>query len=357
MGLKFIKKGEFIMKKISIILSLIMVIVVSFTLTGCENKVKKENDHYNENLEKISSGNISKERNTNFDTLYSHDFTKDEIKEIVNELKNCSLTTKEISNQDWKKIKKSFTENKVLNWHAVFYDANGTFVMEFIFDEEMENIYLSDKKDQDFIYLDIKEDDSIKNILKSLTEKTKDNSVEEEPNMEEYPSINIGINGSTRDYYEYVILDEDVVKHKYSEREDDSKYKDRAGYTLNVKHYFEGVKEGKTEIWVVDVDVDTIMSITKYEIIVDSKLNAKITNSSKETKKIKCGYVRTKNPEHTVEIENESIARDVSGTTHPNEIVIMGIKEGSTTIIVKENGETEKKYTIRVDADLNVELE
>lgn len=342
------------MKKITIILSLIMVIVVGITLTGCEkkeNKENKENYYFYENLEKISDGNVQKERNTNFDTLYSHSFTKDEINEIVNQLKNCNLTIEEISKQDWKKIQENFRKNKVLNWNANFYDANGTFVMEFVFDEEMKNIYVHNKKDGEIIYLKIKEEDNIKNILKFLTEKTKDNDVSE------YPSINIGTNGSTRDYYTYVILDEGVVKHKNVEREDASKYKDRAGYTLNEKHYFEGVKEGKTEIWVINVDVDTIRSITKYEIIVDSKLNAKIVNQTEQTKKLKCGYIKTKNPEHTVEIEDENIAKNVSGITHPNEIAIMGIKEGSTTIVVKEKGETEKKYTIRVDANLNVELE
>ena len=342
------------MKKITIILSLVMMIVAGIALTGCEKKENKENKekyYFYENLEKISDGNVEKERNTNFDTLYSHNFTKDEINEIVNQFKKCDLTIKEISKQDWKKIQEEFRKNKTLNWHAYFYDANGTFVMEFVFDEEMKNIYVHNKKDGKVIYLKIKEEDGIKNILKFFTEKTKDND------LSEYPSINIGTNGSIPNYYTYVILDESIVKHKKLEREDDSKYKDCAGYTLNEKHYFEGVKEGKTEIWVMDIDVDTIISITKYEIIVDSNLNAKIVNSTKQSKNIKCGYIKTKNPEHTVEIEGKTIARNVSVATHPNEIVIMGIKEGSTTIVVKENGETDKKYTIKVDADLNVELE
>lgn len=41
----------------------------------------------------------------------------------------------------------------------------------------------------------------------------------------------------------------------------------------------------------------------------------------------------------------------------PNEATIKGIREGNTNLTVKEDNGTEKKYIVKVDANLNVELE
>ena len=334
--------------KIVSLFFIIMMITGLFVLTGC---VSKESNYLKENADRIASGSIEKDRNTNFDTLYEHDFTEDEIKEIITQFKNCELKTKKISDKDWEKIEEKLNENGKQNWQANFFDASGSFIMEFIFDENLKNIYLCTAEDDVFVSAwDVKENESITKILKDFTEKATEN------NLNDYACISIGENGSTLDYNTYVILDENIVKHKYSEKEDDSKYKDVQGYTLNVDHYFEGIKEGKTEIWVIDMFPGEIDSIMKYEISVDSNLKAKIVNSTRQYTKIKCGYIKKDNQDSEVYIDDESIARDVSTWRRPSEIEIMGLKEGNTTMIVKENNGTEKKYIVKVDANLNVEL-
>lgn len=179
----------------------------------------------------------------------------------------------------------------------------------------------------------------------------------EKNDSKDYACISIGDKGSTVNYETYMILDEDIVKYKYSESEDDSKYKDVLGYTLNVNYYFEGIKEGKTEIWVMDIYPGQINSIVKYEVSVDNNLNAKIVNSTKQYTRIKCGYIQTNNKDSQVNIEDESIARAVYTGRAPLAREIIGLKEGKTSIVVKEIDGTEKKYTVKVDADLNVVLE
>lgn len=338
------------MKRKIVSLSLIVMMIAGLLmLTGCVNK---ESNYLKENADRIVSGSIEKDRNTNFDTLYEHDFTENEIKEIISQLKNCKLKTKKISDKDWEKIEEKLNENGKLNWHANFFDTSGSFIMKFIFDENLKNVYLCTAEDDVFISVwDVKENESIKKILKSFTEKAT------ESNLNDYACISIGENGSTLDYNTYVIVDENIVKHKYSEREDDRKYKDVQGYTLNVDHYFEGIKEGKTEIWVIDMFPGEIDTIMKYEISVDSNLKAKIVNSTRQYTKIKCGYIKKNNQDYQVAIEDESIARDVSTWRRPSEVEILGLKEGNTTLTIREKDNTEKKYTVKVDANLNVELE
>ena len=178
-----------------------------------------------------------------------------------------------------------------------------------------------------------------------------------DPNKE-YVKINIPENGSTVNNSMYVILDENIIKYKTSEKEDDSKYKDDVGYSLDVEYYFEGIKEGNTEIWVIDLNPGETRSIIKYEISVDSNLNAKIINSpEKQYKKIKCGYLDNVVEESQVIIDDKSIARDVNIVKFPNEVNIVGIREGNTTMTIRDKDNTEKKYTVKVDANLNVELE
>lgn len=338
------------MKRKVISLSLIMMLLTGlFLLTGCVNK---ENNYLKENANRITSGSIEKDRNTNFDTLYEHDFTENEIKEIITQFKNCKLKTKKITEKNWEKIEEKLNENGKLNWHANFFDSNGTFIMEFIFDENFKEVYLCTSEDNVSVSAwDVKEDESIKKILKVFTEKVT------ESNLNDYARISIGDNGSTRSWDAYVIIDEDIIKYKYSEREDESKYEGYEGYTVNVDYYFEGIKEGKTEIWVVHAFPGPISSITKYYISVDRDLKAKIVDSAVEYNRIKCGYLEKENQNSQIDIEDESIARDISTWRSPNEVAIMGIKEGNTNLTVKENDGAEKKYTVKVDANLNVELE
>ena len=339
-------------RKIVSLFFIIMMITGLFVLTGC---VSKESNYLKENADRIVSGSIEKDRNTNFDTLYEHDFTENEIREIITQLKNCKLKTKKISDKDWEKIEEKLNENGKQNWQANFFDASGSLVMEFIFDEEMKNVYLGTAEGESSVRVislwDVKENESIKKILKGFTEKAT------ESNLNDYACISIGENGSTLNYNTYVILDENIVKHKYSEREDDSKYEGVQGYTLNVDHYFEGVKEGKTEIWVIDMFPGEIDTIIRYEISVDSNLKAKIVNSTRQYTKIKCGYIEKNNQDSQVDIDDESIARDVSTWRRSSEVEIMGLKEGNTTMTIRGKDNKEKKYSIKVDANLNVELE
>lgn len=338
------------MKRKVISLSLIMMLLTGlFLLTGCVNK---ENNYLKENANRITSGSIEKDRNTNFDTLYEHDFTENEIKEIITQFKNCKLKTKKITEKNWEKIEEKLNENGKLNWHANFFDSNGTFIMEFIFDENFKEVYLCTSEDNVSVSAwDVKEDESIKKILKGFTEKVT------ESNLNDYARISIGDNGSTMNHSTYIIKDEGIIKYKYSEREDDSKYKNTEGYTLNVDYYFEGIKEGKTEIWVIDMFPGEIHSTIKYEISVDSNLKAKIVNSSQKYTRIKCAVLDNSTEKTQIYIDDVSIARNINIWRWPNEISIVGLKQGTTTMTVKENDGLEKKYTVKVDADLNVELE
>lgn len=338
------------MKRKVISLSLIMMLLTGlFLLTGCVNK---ENNYLKENANRITSGSIEKDRNTNFDTLYEHDFTENEIKEIITKFKNCKLKTKKITEKNWEKIEEKLNENGKLNWHANFFDSNGTFIMEFIFDENFKEVYLCTSEDNVSVSAwDVKEDESIKKILKGFTEKVT------ESNLNDYARISIGDNGSTMNHSTYIIKDEGIIKYKYSEREDDSKYKNTEGYTLNVDYYFEGIKEGKTEIWVIDMFPGEIHSTIKYEISVDSNLKAKIVNSSQKYTRIKCAVLDNSTEKTQIYIDDVSIARNINIWRWPNEISIVGLKQGTTTMTVKENDGLEKKYTVKVDADLNVELE
>ena len=181
--------------------------------------------------------------------------------------------------------------------------------------------------------------------------------VSKEKKLDNCVHISMEDNGSTMGWNAYVIIDEDIIKYKYSEREDESKYEGYEGYTVNVDYYFEGIKEGKTEIWVVDAFPGQISSITKYYISVDSDLKAKIIDSAMERNRIKCGYLEKENQNSQIDIEDESIARDISTWRWYNKATIMGIKEGNTNLTVKEDDGTEKKYIVKVDANLNVELE
>ena len=336
-------------RKIVSLFFIIMMITGLFVLTGC---VSKESNYLKENADRIVSGSIEKDRNTNFDTLYEHDFTENEIKEIITQFKNCKLNTKKITEKNWEKIEEKLNENGKLNWHANFCDSNGTFIMEFIFDENFKEVYLCTSEDNVSVSAwDVKEDESIKKILKGFTEKVT------ESNLNDYARISIGDNGSTMNHSTYIIKDEEIIKYKYSEREDDSKYKNTEGYTLNVDYYFEGIKEGKTEIWVIDMFPGEIHSTIKYEISVDSNLKAKIVNSSQKYTRIKCAVLDNSTEKTQIYIDDVSVARNVNIWRWPNEISIVGLKQGTTTMTVKENDGIEKKYTVKVDANLNVELE
>lgn len=186
------------------------------------------------------------------------------------------------------------------------------------------------------------------------------NSKKEEPldSNKDYVQISIPDNGSTLNHMMYVVLDENIIKYKKVEREDASKYKDTVGYSVNEDYYFEGVSEGKTEIWVVDLFSGVINGITKYEISVDDNLNAKIINSpEREYIKIECGTISINVEESQINIADNTIARNLNIWRCPNEVNIIGLKEGSTMMTIKENDGTEKKYIVRVDKNLNTELE
>ena len=95
-------------RKIVSLFFIIMMITGLFVLTGC---VSKESNYLKENADRIVSGSIEKDRNTNFDTLYEHDFTENEIKEIITQFKNCKLKTKKITEKNWEKIEEKLNEN------------------------------------------------------------------------------------------------------------------------------------------------------------------------------------------------------------------------------------------------------
>lgn len=178
-----------------------------------------------------------------------------------------------------------------------------------------------------------------------------------DPNKE-YVKINIPDNGSTLNHMAYVILDENIIKHKTIESEDTSKYKNMQGYSVETLYYFEGLKEGKTEIWVIDMFPGEIQTIFRYEIHVDSNLNAKVVSTSDILyRRIKCAVLNYKADETQINIEDNSIARNVYIWRWGDDISIVGLKQGTTTMIMKEKNGTEKKYIVKVDADLNVELE
>lgn len=178
-----------------------------------------------------------------------------------------------------------------------------------------------------------------------------------DPNKD-YVQISIPDNGATLNHMMYVILDESIIKYKKVEREDESKYKNRVGYSVNEDYYFEGVSEGKTEIWVADLFPGEIHAITKYEISVDSNLNAKIINSpEREYTRVKCGTLNINVEESQINIADNTIARNLNIWRWPNEVNIMGLKEGNTMMTIKEKDGTEKKYIVRVDINLNIELE
>lgn len=178
-----------------------------------------------------------------------------------------------------------------------------------------------------------------------------------DPNKD-YVQISIPDNGSTLNHMMYVILDENIIKYKKVEREDEKKYKNVQGCSVNEDYYFEGASEGKTEIWVVDLFPGEIDAITRYEISVDSNLNAKIINSPKtEYKRIKCGTLNINVEESQINIDDNTIARNLNIWRWPNKVNIIGLKEGNTTMTIKEKDGTEKEYVVRVDRDLNVELE
>ena len=178
-----------------------------------------------------------------------------------------------------------------------------------------------------------------------------------DPNKE-YVKINIPDNGSTLNHMTYVILDENILKYKTTEREDTSKYKDVVGYSVSEEHYFEGVKEGKTEIWVFDMFPGEIQTIFKYEISVDNNLNAKVVNTSDvQYARIKCAVLNNDIDGTQIKIDDVNIARNVNIWRWPNQITIVGLKQGITTMTVREDNGTEKEYNVKVDADLNVALE
>lgn len=168
-----------------------------------------------------------------------------------------------------------------------------------------------------------------------------------------YLKINIPYNGSTLDHRGYVILDENILKYKKTKR----KLNLFNRYSKNILYYFEGVSEGKTELWVVNLFPGRIDFITKYEISVDSNLKAKVVSSPESDRVyIKCGVIKVDVKNTQINIEDNTIAGKVVVKNWPSTLNIMGLKEGSTTMTVKEKDGVEKKYSITVDSDLNLEL-
>ncbi len=193
-------------------------------------------------------------------------------------------------------------------------------------------------------------------LLTGCNNKSKESENVLDPNKE-YAQIYISDNGSTLNHKTYVILDEDILKFKTtdSDEEDEKKYKDVEGYTTSIKYYFEGIKEGKTEIWVVDMFPGQIERTTKYEISVDSNLNAKIISSSDDNVRRNGGLIMVEDYEGLViDIADNSIVRKVDMWRTPNNINFVGLKEGSTTISIKEKSGEEKHYKVNVDENLNV---
>ncbi|MBR2744329.1 MAG: hypothetical protein IKE01_03415 [Clostridia bacterium] len=180
-----------------------------------------------------------------------------------------------------------------------------------------------------------------------------------DPNKE-YVSINIPSNGSTYNQTGYMILDENVLKVKKVDYEDTSKYKDRTGYTTNNLYYFEGVKQGNTEVWVIDMYPEEVLDIRKYEVSVDANLNAKIINSQVlENVRVKSDSISFKNSVKDIEVnfEDTGIAKNMYVSAWPNTINVIGIKTGNTIMTVKEKDGSNKKYNVKVDSNLNVEIE
>ena len=198
------------------------------------------------------------------------------------------------------------------------------------------------------------------NVLQKEQEKHNESQQKEFDSNKKYIKIDIQENGSTLDHMEYIILDNSIIKFKKVFYEDASKYVKQGlvGYSLNNSYYFEGVKEGKTEIWVLDICEEEIWTIEKYEINVDSNLSTKIENTHiVQNVNRKCEIIKADVNNCDITILDDKIAGYIGTDRFNNQIIIIGIKEGNTSVVVKDKNNIEKKYSVNVDKDLNVEIE
>ena len=176
---------------------------------------------------------------------------------------------------------------------------------------------------------------------------------------EKYIKIDISENGSTLNHEMYTILDESIIKLKTVIKEDAKKYVKKAmtGYSLNNSYYFEGIKEGNTEIWVLDICEEEIWTVKKYVITVDRNLKTKIVNTSEaQTVNRKCAIIKKDIESSSVFIADNNIVHALNNGMMPNQIFIIGIKEGNTIVSVKGKNNKEIKYNVKVDNNLNVEI-